>query len=102
MAQMLLIYKTPGDTAAFDKYYFGTHVPLAKKLPGLRKYEVSQGPVQIPSGPSNLYFVAALHFDNMSAIQQALMSAEGQAAAADVLSLTTDRPYLLLFDSREV
>ena len=102
MAKMLLIYKTPKDAAAFDKHYFDTHIPLAKKLPGLRKYEVSQGPLQLPAGPANFYFVATLHFDNLAAIQEAMMSPEGQAAAADVLTFTTDRPYVLLFDSREV
>ncbi|MGH6973834.1 MAG: EthD family reductase, partial [Stellaceae bacterium] len=39
MAHMVVIYKTPKDKAAFDRHYFGTHVPLAKKIPGLRKYE---------------------------------------------------------------
>jgi hypothetical protein len=33
---------------AFDKHYFEAHVPIAKKIPGLRKYEVSQGPVANP------------------------------------------------------
>jgi uncharacterized protein (TIGR02118 family) len=99
---MLLIYKTPKDATAFDKHYFGTHVPLAKKLPGLRKYEVSHGPVQIPAGPSNFYLVVTLHFDNMAAVQEAMMSAEGQAAAADVRTFTTDNPYVLLFDSRDL
>jgi len=33
---------------AFDKHYFEAHVPIAKKIPGLRKYEVSQGPVATP------------------------------------------------------
>lgn len=102
MAQMVVIYKTPKDPAAFDKHYFGTHLPLAKKLPGLRKYEVSRGPVQIPAGPSNFYLVATLHFDDMAAIQEAVMSAEGQAATADVQTFTTESPYVLLFDSREV
>jgi len=37
---------------AFDKHYFEAHVPIAKKIPGLRKYEVSQGPVATPGGPS--------------------------------------------------
>jgi uncharacterized protein (TIGR02118 family) len=41
---MTVIYRTPADTAAFDKHYFEMHVPLAKKLPGLRKYEVSTAP----------------------------------------------------------
>jgi uncharacterized protein (TIGR02118 family) len=102
MARLVVIYKTPKDAAAFDKHYFGTHVPIAKKIPGLRKYEVSQGPVAAPDGSSGFHLVATLHFDNMTAIQNAFASAEGQAAAADVQTFTTDRPYMLLFDSREV
>ena len=43
MAQLVVLYKTPKNTDAFDKYYFETHVPLAKKLPGLKKYDVSKG-----------------------------------------------------------
>ena len=31
---------------AFDKHYFEAHVPIAKKIPGLRKYEVSRGPAR--------------------------------------------------------
>jgi uncharacterized protein (TIGR02118 family) len=37
MAQMVVIYKTPKDTVAFEKHYSGVHVPLAKQLPGLRR-----------------------------------------------------------------
>ena len=62
MARLLAIYKTPADTAAFDAYYFGSHVPLAKTIPGLRKYEVNAGPVMGMQGPSSTYLVATLHF----------------------------------------
>ncbi|MBL8514234.1 MAG: EthD family reductase, partial [Betaproteobacteria bacterium] len=30
MAKLIALYKTPTDKAAFDDYYFGKHVPLAK------------------------------------------------------------------------
>ncbi len=43
MARLLVMYKTPRDAAAFDKHYADKHVPLAKKIPGLRKFEVSRG-----------------------------------------------------------
>jgi uncharacterized protein (TIGR02118 family) len=52
MARLVVMYRTPKGAGAFDKYYFETHVPIAKKIPGLRKYEVSQGPVATPAGPS--------------------------------------------------
>lgn len=102
MARLVVMYKTPQDAAAFEKHYFGTHIPIAKKMPGLRKYEVSQGPIVTPAGRSDFHLVATLHFDNMAAIQKAVASAEGQAAAADVQTFTADPPQILLFDSREV
>ena len=82
MAQLVVMYKTPNDTAAFDKYYAEKHIQVAKKIPGLRKYEISQGPVATPAGPSGYHLVALLHFDNLAAIQAAFGSAEGQAAVA--------------------
>ena len=51
MAKIVVTYKTPTDPAAFDKYYAETHIPLAKKMPGLRKYEVSRGRWQVRPEP---------------------------------------------------
>lgn len=59
MAKPVVLCKQPNDRAAFDRYYFETHVPIAKKKsPGLRRYEVSDGPVPAPDGPSPVHFVA--------------------------------------------
>ncbi len=102
MARFVVMYKKPEDAAAFDKYYFDTHVPVAKKIPGLRKYEVSRGPVGTPSGPSGYHLVAILHFDDMAAIQAAMGSAEGQAAVADLSNFVTSPPDILTFEDREV
>jgi uncharacterized protein (TIGR02118 family) len=102
MARLLVMYKTPRDAAAFDRYYFGTHVPLAKKIPGVRKYEVSQGPVVSPMGASDYHLIAILHFDDVAAIQNAFASAEGQAAVADVQTFATGGVDIFLFDNREV
>ena len=49
MAQLVVLYKTPKSADAFDRYYYATHVPLAKKLPGLKKYDVSKGTVAAPA-----------------------------------------------------
>jgi uncharacterized protein (TIGR02118 family) len=102
MARLVVMYKTPKDKAAFDKHYVETHVPIAKRIPGMRKYEVSQGPIVTPGGPADFHLIAILHFDDLAAIQKAFASAEGQAAAADVQSFATGGADMLLFDSREV
>src|ERR1700760_171157 len=82
MARMLVIYKTPQDPAAFDKHYFEIHIPLAKKLPGLRKYEVSRGAITSPGG-GDYYMVGTLHFDDLAAIRNAFASEQGKLCAAD-------------------
>ena len=102
MARLVVMYKTPKQVGAFDKYYFETHVPIAKRIPGLRKYEVSHGPVVTPAGPSGFHLIATLHFDDLAAIQAAFASAEGQAAAADVQTFATGGADMLLFETREV
>jgi uncharacterized protein (TIGR02118 family) len=99
---MVVTYRMPKDTAAFDKHYFEVHVPLAKKIPGMRKYEVSKGPVATPAGLSDYYLVGILYFDDMAAIKAAFASPEGQAAAADAATFAADRSEMLLFDSIEV
>jgi uncharacterized protein (TIGR02118 family) len=102
MAQVVVTYKTPKDAAAFDKYYAETHIPLAKKLPGLRKYEVSQGPVVNPAGTSGVHLMAILTFDNIAAVQAAFGSAEGKATAADVPKFASGGADIMFFDTREV
>ena len=62
MAQVLVLYNTPADPAAFDRYYHQTHIPLAQTIPGLRSYLISNGPVQALAG-SAPYLVAILNFD---------------------------------------
>jgi uncharacterized protein (TIGR02118 family) len=100
MAQLLILYKTPKDSAAFDKEYAEVHIPLAKKIPGLRKYVVSKGPVMTPAGPSDVHLVATLHFDDMPSMLAAFGSPEGRAAGAHAQSLTAME--LFMFDSGEV
>jgi uncharacterized protein (TIGR02118 family) len=102
MARLLVMYKTPLDTAAFDKHYAEKHIPLAKRIPGLRQYEVSKGAVATPVGPSGYHLIAVLQFDDMAAIQKAFASPEGQAAAADVQTFATGGADMFIFDSQDV
>jgi uncharacterized protein (TIGR02118 family) len=101
MAQVLVLYNTPADPAAFDLYYHQTHIPLAKKIPGLRSYLISNGPVQALAG-SAPYLVAILTFDSMADITAALSSPVGQAAAADLSNFASGGATLLIYDSKAV
>ena len=101
MARLLVMYKTPRDAATFDKHYAEKHIPLAKKIPGVRKYEISEGGIATPGGPAPYHLVAILHFDDMAAIQKAFGNAEGQAAVADVQTFATGGADIFMFDSAD-
>ena len=104
MARMIVIYKQPKDVKAFERHYFEKHVPLAKKLPGIRKYEVSQGPITSPAGPTDAWMITTLHFDNMAAVRSAFATEIGQACAADRREFAPDPStfQMYLFDDKEV
>jgi uncharacterized protein (TIGR02118 family) len=102
MARLVVMYGTPKDPGAFDKHYFAIQVPIAKQIPGLRKYEVSRGPIATPAGPAKFHLIATLHFDDMKAVQNAFASPQGQAAAADVAIFATGGVDMMFFESAEV
>lgn len=101
MAKLVVLYKTPTDQAAFDAYYDATHIPLAKAIPGLRKYEISNGPVGSPGGASDVHLIAILSFDSVADLQDGLRAPEGQAAAGDLANFATGGADLYVFDSKE-
>ena len=102
MAKLIAIYKQPADTTAFDTYYFDKHAPLAKTLPGLRSYEVTQGDLMGPAGKHDAYLVALLEFDSLAAIAAALNSPQGQATAADLANFAQAGVDLMMADTRSV
>lgn len=102
MAKLMVLYKKPADKQAFDSYYLAHHVPIAKKIPGLRSYEISSGPVASPTGESPFHLVALLGFDSLAAIQQGMSSPEGAAAAADLANFAQAGADLFIFDTKEV
>ena len=103
MALMLVVYRTPSNAEAFDKHYFEVHAPLAKKLPGLKKYEVSKGSILPIAGAKDPYMIAMLHFDSLPAIREAFASEVGKACAADRKLLAPNDADLqtFLFETRE-
>jgi uncharacterized protein (TIGR02118 family) len=101
MVQVLVLYNTPANPAAFDRYYHQAHIPLARKIPGLRSYVISNGPVQALAGIAP-HLVAILHFDSLSDPNAALESPEGRAAAADLSGCASAGATLLIYNSKAV
>jgi uncharacterized protein (TIGR02118 family) len=74
----------------------------SKKIPGLKKYDISMGAVGAPTGPSGIHPVATLYFDSADALKAGLASAEGKAAAGDLANFADGGAELYFFDTKEV
>ena len=85
MARFVVLYRTPQDPAAFDAAYFGTHLPLVERTPGLRKAEAVKV-ARTVKGESPLYLMATLHFPDEDVMRAALRSAEWAAAGENLQS----------------
>ena len=96
MVRFLVLYNMPEDPAEFDRYYREVHIPLAKKLPGLRRYTISRD-MALLRGDA-FYMIAELDFDDRAALQAAFESPEGQAAAEDVPKFATGGSHSMVFD----
>ena len=99
MIKLVVAYGPPEDAAAFDEYYAGTHAPLAQKIPGLRRFEAGKV-LGTPDGtPAPFYYLAELSFDDADALQTALGTQEGQAAAGDLPNFATGGATLMIAEA---
>ncbi|HET7580734.1 MAG TPA: EthD family reductase [Bacillales bacterium] len=83
MAKLIALYKQPGDKKKFDDHYFGTHTPLVKEIPGLRRTEVTKI-VGAPAGESPFYLMCEMYFENEETMNRAMKSKEMKACSKDL------------------
>jgi len=104
MARMVVMYRKPANPAEFQKHYFEVHVPLAKQLDGLRKYEVSMGSIATISGSFEPFLVATLTFDSLEAIKAAFATDLGRRCATDrrILAPNDNDVQMFLINDQEV
>jgi uncharacterized protein (TIGR02118 family) len=94
MVKLMALYKRPEDVAKFEAIYFGQHVPLTKKMPGLRRLEVNRV-TGAPRGEPAFYLAASLYFDDTEAMQSSMASEESRAAARSLRDAGAEVTMLL-------
>jgi uncharacterized protein (TIGR02118 family) len=89
MVKATALFGHPEDPDAFEEYYANTHVPLAEKIPNLRRYERAKIVATPDGGGLPYYRIAGLYFEDMEQMQHSLASEEGQATVADIQNFAT-------------
>ena len=81
--KLVVLYTHPEDAAAFDRHYFGAHMPLVQAIPGLQRAETGRFVAPLDGGEQTYYRAAELYFADQEALSAAFDSEEGKATAAD-------------------
>jgi uncharacterized protein (TIGR02118 family) len=101
MHRLTVLYGHPADPDAFDRYYRETHLPLARRMPGLKGWTIGKCESAVPGEKPPYYMIVSLYADTRAVLDAILASPEGQAAIADVPRFATGG-FSFMFDEEEV
>ena len=92
MAIVTVIYKQPKDTAAFEKYYAETHLPLVganQQEIGFTRAELTKFDSNLDGSAPALYRQAELYFPSMEALKKGTATAGFKKVADDLPNFAT-------------
>ena len=99
MVKLVVAYGPPEDPSAFDRHYAETHVPLAEKVPNVRRFEAGKVLGTADGSAAPYYYIAELSFESPEELQASLQSPEGQAAAADLDNFASGGATLMVVEA---
>lgn len=97
MARIVAFHKRPPDPEAFVKYYRDVHIPIVRKIPGVRNIRWGKVLRTADGSPDPCWLISDVYFDNLDALETALGSPEMQEAFADVSNFIMDGNVQIMF-----
>lgn len=101
MYRLTVLYGHPDDPAEFDRYYREVHIPLARKMAGLKGWTIGRCESAAEGERPPYYMIVGLYADSRADLETTLASPEGQAAIADVSRFATGG-VSFMFDDEQV
>ena len=98
MHRLTVLYGHPTDPNEFDRYYHETHIPIAKKMKGLKGWTIGRCEPADPVTEAPYYMIVGLYADSAEQMQAILASPEGQATIADVPNFATGGVTMMFSD----
>ena len=102
MVRLLVLYGQPTDPAAFDKHYQEVHIPIAKRMKGLKKWTIGKVRETADGQAPPYYYVADLYMETKEDFDQLLSSPEGLATVEDVPNYATGGATFLYTEVEDV
>jgi uncharacterized protein (TIGR02118 family) len=96
MVKVTVLYGQPSDPAAFEDHYANTHIPLAAKMPEVKRFEATRVVATPDGGQPPYYRIAELWFESQETLQQAMGSPEGQDTVNDIPTFASGGATVLI------
>jgi uncharacterized protein (TIGR02118 family) len=93
MSKLIAVYKAPPDPAEFDRRYFGEHLPLIARVPGLQKTVITRFTRTLMG--EGAYLMAEMTFADREALKAGMKSPEMAAAGANLESFAAGLTTLM-------
>ncbi len=101
MYRLTVLYGHPTDPAAFDRYYHETHLPIARRMQGLKGWTIGKCESAVAGEKPPYYMIVGLYADSRADLESILATPQGQAAIADVPRFATGG-FSFMFDDESV
>lgn len=92
--KLIAIYDPPPDPEAFDQRYFGSHLPLLQKVPGLQSTTVTRFNRRLMGRET--YMMAEMVFEDAESLKRGVNSPEMAAAGENLNSFAEGLVTLLI------
>lgn len=97
MYRLTVLYGHPANPAEFDRYYHEVHIPIARRMRGLKGWTIGRCESATPGDVPPYYMIVGLYAETRADLEAILASPEGQATIADVPNFATGG-YTFMFD----
>jgi uncharacterized protein (TIGR02118 family) len=96
MCKATLLYGHPQNPEAFERYYATTHLPIAARMTGVTRLELTRFTPAPDGSQAAFYRMAELYFPSEAQLKATMGSPEGQAAVADLQNFATGGVTMLI------
>lgn len=101
MHKLVLVLRRTADPEALERQWSERFVPLAERMPGLRRVVVGRT-AGAPGSIPNILLIHELLFDDLESLRRAMTSPEGQQAGRALMSFAADRSELFFAEHLEM
>jgi uncharacterized protein (TIGR02118 family) len=96
MLKVTVLYGHPTSPDDFEQYYEEKHAPIASKINGVLRFELTRFSAGPDGSRPAFYRMAELYFTGQDQMQAAMASPEGQATISDIANFATGGATVLV------